>query len=108
MNLKLKMTADSEVSLVDRTDWLGAVTAVKTGKPCRHRELVGAHCMKYEYNYDYAQGNNSSTIRDKSVLECIGESIGQNSNYTIRDVRTLNNKKCFVLFFFDALHACIL
>ena len=62
MNLKLKMRA--EVSLVDRTDWLGAVTAVKTGKPCRHRELVGARRMKYEYNYDHAQGNNSSTIRD--------------------------------------------
>ena len=43
MNLKLRMRA--EVSLVDRTDWLGAVTAVKTGKPCRHRELVGAHRM---------------------------------------------------------------
>ena len=57
MNLKLKMKA--EVSLVDRTDWLGAVTAVKTGKPCRHRELFGARRMKY-----HAQGNNSSTIRD--------------------------------------------
>ena len=34
MNLKLKMKA--EVSLVDR---LGAVTAVKTGKPCRHRDV---------------------------------------------------------------------
>ena len=62
MNLKLKMRA--EVSLVDRTDWLGGVTAVKTGKPCRHCELVGARCMKYECNYDHAQGNNSSTIRD--------------------------------------------
>ena len=37
MNLKLKMKA--EVSLVDRTDWLGAMTAVKTGKPCHHREI---------------------------------------------------------------------
>ena len=45
MNLKLKMRA--EVSLVDRTDWLGAVTAVKTGKPCRHHELVGTRRMKY-------------------------------------------------------------
>ena len=47
MNLKLKMKA--EVSLIDRTDWLGAATAVKTGKPCRdhHRELVGARRMKY-------------------------------------------------------------
>ena len=62
MNSKLKMKA--EVSLVDRTDWLGAVTAVKTGKPYHHRELVGACRMKYEYNYDHAQGNNSSTIRD--------------------------------------------
>ena len=62
MNLKLKMKA--EVSLVDRTDWLGAVTAVKTGKPCRHRELVGVHHMKYEYTFDHAQGNNSSAIRD--------------------------------------------
>ena len=54
----------AEVSLVDRTDWLGGVTAVKTGKPCRHRELVGVRRMKYKYNYDHAQGNNSSTIRD--------------------------------------------
>ena len=54
----------AEVSLVDRTDWLSTVTAVKTGKPCRHRELVGARRMKYEYNYDHTQGNNSSTIRD--------------------------------------------
>ena len=61
-NLQLKMKA--EVSLVDRTDWLGAVTAVKTGKPYRHHELFGVRCMKYEYNYDHAQGNNSSTIRD--------------------------------------------
>ena len=63
MNLKLKMRA--EVSLVDRTDWLGAVTnTVKTGKPCRHRELVGTRRMKYEYNYDHTQGNKLSTIRD--------------------------------------------
>ena len=54
----------TEVSLVDKTDWLGVVTAVKTGKPCRHRELVGTCRMKYEYDYDYAQSNNSSTIRD--------------------------------------------
>ena len=54
----------AEVSLVDRTDWLGGVIAVKTGKPCRHRELVGVRRMKYKYNYDHAQGNNSSTIRD--------------------------------------------
>ena len=62
MNSKLKIKA--EVSLVDRTDWLGAVTAIKAEKPCRHRELVGVRRMKYEYNYDHAQGNNSSTIRD--------------------------------------------
>ena len=36
----------AEISLVDRRDWLGAVTAVKTGKPCRHRKLVGARRMK--------------------------------------------------------------
>ena len=62
MNLELEMK--TEVSLFDRTDWLGAVTAVKTGKPCHHRELVGTRRMKYAYNYDYTQGNNSSTIRD--------------------------------------------
>ena len=62
MNLNFKMRAG--VSLVGRTDWLDAVTAVKTGKPCRHCELVGACRMKYEYNYDHTQGNNSSTIRD--------------------------------------------
>ena len=62
MNLKYKMKV--EVSLVDRTDRLGAV---KTEKPCQqlcHRELVGARRMKHEYNYDHAQGNNLSTIRD--------------------------------------------
>ena len=40
-----------EVSLVDRTDRLGAVTAVKTEKSCQqlcYRELVGARRMKYE------------------------------------------------------------
>ena len=62
INLKHKMKA--EVSLVDRTDRLGTVTvtAVKTEKPCQqlcHRELVGAHHMKYKYNYDHTQGNNS-------------------------------------------------
>ena len=38
--------------------------------------------MKYEYNYDHTQGSNLSTIR--SVLECIGESIGHNNNCTIK------------------------
>ena len=68
MTLKLKMKAEVSLHVVDRTDWLGAVTAVKTRKPCcdRHRELhiVGVCRMKYEYNYHHAQGNNSSTIRD--------------------------------------------
>ena len=48
---------NAKVSLVDRTDRLGAVTAVKTEKLCRqlcHCELVGAHRMKHEYNYDHA------------------------------------------------------
>ena len=62
MSLKDKVKA--EVSLVDRTDGIGAV---KTEKPCQqlcHHELVGTHHIKYEYTYDHAQGNHLSTIRD--------------------------------------------
>ena len=59
--LKQKMHMKTEVSLVDRTDGLGAVT---TGKQLCHHQLVGVHRMKQEYNYDHAQGNNLSTIRD--------------------------------------------
>ena len=50
-----------EVSLVEKTDRSGAV---KSEKPYQQRELVGARRTKYEYNYDHAQGNNLSTIRD--------------------------------------------
>jgi hypothetical protein len=36
--------------------------------------LCEIDCARHmKYNYDHAQGNNSSTIRDLSVLECIGE-----------------------------------
>ena len=54
----------AEVSLVDKTDRLGAMTTVKTEKPCQQFRHRGTHHMKYEYYYDHAQGNNSSTIRD--------------------------------------------
>ena len=57
----LKHKMKTEVSLVDRTDGLGAVT---TGQQLCHHQLIGACRMKQEYNYDHAQGNNLSTIRD--------------------------------------------
>ncbi len=44
-----------------------------------------------EYIYDHAQGNNSSTIRYLSVLECIGESIGQNFKYTTSIIGQIYN-----------------
>ena len=50
----------AEVSLVDRTDGLGAVITEKSYQQLCHHELVGARRMKYEY---HTQSNDVSTIR---------------------------------------------
>jgi len=63
MNFKQKMK--DEVSLVDKTGQVGCCQEWKAlSTTVGHRELVGARRTKYEYNYDHAQGNNLSTIRD--------------------------------------------
>jgi hypothetical protein len=78
---------------------------IKTEKRCQqlcHCELVAArHARSKSIVLNHAPGNNSSIIRDQSLLQytCIVESIGQVNNYTILLLPLAQDHACTCSYF---------